>query len=48
MCAFMSAHEMRSLVLAFVKPASEEGFVWRGEAGDSKSHCQVVKFRGTD
>ena len=43
----MSAHEIRSLVCAFVKPAREEGLVRRGEAGDSKSHCQVVIFRGT-
>ena len=43
----MSAQEIRSLVWAFVIPASEEGFVTRGEAGDSKIHCQVVMFRGT-
>lgn len=44
----MSAQDMRSLVCAFVKPAREEGLVRKGEAGDSKSHCQVVMFRGTE
>jgi hypothetical protein len=30
-----------------VKPATEEGFWCRGEPGEAKSHCHVVRLRGT-
>jgi hypothetical protein len=38
---------MRALVTASLKPAERSGEVCKGEAGDSNSHCHVVKFRGT-
>jgi len=48
-CAFISAYETRSLVFALVNPAIEERVCFcSGEDGESKSHCQVVMFRGTE
>jgi hypothetical protein len=46
-CSFISDKEIRSLVCASVKPATEEGLWWRGEAGEAKSHCHVVRLPGT-
>jgi len=47
LCDLSSGQEMRSFVTASLKPARSFGEVWSGDAGDSKSHCQVVRLRGT-